>query len=119
SLDEGEGEESGVQLNRMTVALKALAESGTCARETLERFVTFSPFENIDELLAVVKDARTAVEIKRDSALLELPERLHKNEGRLQILETKLAASQSTMDSMRAELSEIGRALPDVRNLSK
>lgn len=115
-LNEDEDEESGTpdKSERMATALKALVASGTCARETLERFVTFSPFEKIDEFQVIVMGARTSAEIKRDSTLLDLPDRLHKDEARLQLLETKLDASERNAILIRSDLEEIRRAVSDL-----
>ena len=117
-LDEEEDAEEGGAPDtseRMAGALKALVASGTCARETLERFVTFSPFENVEGFLALVRGARTAAEIRRDSTLLDLPDRLHKDEARLQLLETKLDAADRNASLIRTDLEEMRRAVSNLR----
>ncbi|MBV9993560.1 MAG: hypothetical protein JOZ72_19980 [Alphaproteobacteria bacterium] len=100
---------------QMSTALKALAGSGTCAREILERFIAFSPFETVDGFLELVRGARTAAEIKRDTTLLDLPDRLHKDEARLQLLETKLDASDRNTSLMRSEIDDLSRVVSEVR----
>ncbi|MGF1628543.1 MAG: hypothetical protein ACFCUT_03665 [Kiloniellaceae bacterium] len=96
---------------QMATAIKALVVAGTCARETLQQFLLFSPFANIDDFQTFAAGARTAAEIKRDSTLLELPERLHEDEARLQLLEAKINASERDAAVLRSDLEKIGRAV--------
>jgi hypothetical protein len=101
---------------RTADGVKALVANGACARESLERFVIFSPFADVTALLELARKARTSAEIKRDSTLLELPDRLHKDETRLQLLETKVDASDRSISLIRSELNEIRRTLHKIRN---
>lgn len=114
--DEDDGAETSDKAEQVSTALKALAASGTCAREILERFVTYSPFEAVDGFLATARSARTAAEIKRDSTLLDLPDRLHKDEARLQLLETKLDASDRNSSLLRSDMDDIRGTVSDLRN---
>lgn len=116
-LEEEDDEECEAADNhgRMATALQALATSRICARETLEQFVIFSPFENIDDLLTLARSAPTSAEIKRDSTLLDLPDRLHKDEARLQLIESKLDASDQNTASIRSELGKLRRTVADVQ----
>lgn len=118
ALDEDEDEDAGQsdKSEPMTAAMKALVASTTCARESLERFVIFSPFENIESFLTLAKIARTSAEIERDSALRDLPDRLHKDEARLQLLETKLDASDRNAALIRSDLDEVRLAVTEIRN---
>lgn len=117
NLDEGKDDETEGQdtTERMASALKALVASGTCAREALERFVTFSPFDNVDGLLDISRRARTATEIKRDSTLLDLPDRLHKDEARLNCLETKLDACDRSVTLLRTSIDQLRHTISDLR----
>lgn len=118
-LEQGDSEESGAIDGhaRMAAAITALAASGTCGRETLKRFVTFSPFENVEYLQELAKSARTNAEIARDSALQELPERLHKDEARLQALESNFSGLDRNSALVQSELADVRHAVSDLRTL--
>ena len=113
--EDDDASETPEKAEQMATAIKALVASGTCARETLERFVTFSPFEAVDGFRGLVRAARTATEITRDSTLLDLPDRLHKDEARLQLLETKLDASDRHTTLVRSDIDDIRGAVSDLR----
>lgn len=100
---------------QMAAAIKAIIEAGKCAQEILDRFIAFSPFENIDEFLELAKGAPKAAEIERDTAILSLPRILHESEAQMQLLETKLDALDQNTSKLRSDSKEIRRAVSDLR----
>ncbi len=110
--DEGTNVSEGTtHQHRMTAAVRTLVEAGTCSRELLETFVAYSPFDDISAFSTLVGRAPTAAEIKRTSALNELPARLHQDELRLQQLETKLDTVEQRLQAIEVAISEVQRTL--------
>jgi len=81
----------------MVDALDAYTAALEVGQETLVEFVTMSPFDEIGEMLAIARRAKTVSEIQAAAALKELPTRLEKDEGALHELEARVAAIEATL----------------------
>lgn len=90
-------ENSDFRSKAMVDALVAYADASEVGQETLVQFTTMSPFEEIDEMLAIARRAKTVSEIEETAALKELPTRLQKDEGVLHELEARVSAIEATL----------------------
>ncbi len=89
----------------MVDALVAYA-GASVGQETLVQFVMMSPFDEIGEMLAIARRAKTAGEMEETAALKELPTRLQRDEGVLHDLETRVAAIEATLNDTPAPITD-------------
>lgn len=98
--------------------LRALSYRNLCARESIERFYEFSPFEESTSIRQAISKAKPSADVARDVALSSLPERLRGDEqeiksleGRTRELEKKLTGAIGDIVGLRADLVRVSGAL--------
>lgn len=91
-------DDSSASLSKAMVdAIVAFTGASEVDQETLVQFITMSPFDEVGEMLATARRAKTASEIEETAALKELPTRLQKDEGVLHDLEARVAAIETAL----------------------
>ena len=90
----------------MVDALVAYSSDSEIGQEALVQFVSMSPFDEIGEMLAIARRAKTADQIQETAALKDLPIRLQKDEGVLHDLEARVAAIEATLTDPRAPTTD-------------
>ena len=81
----------------MIDALVAYTAASEVGQETLIQFVTMSPFDEIGEMVAIARRAKSADQIHESAVLKELPTRLQKVEGVLKDLGARVAAIEAVL----------------------
>jgi hypothetical protein len=84
-------------INRFQLRLEDIAASGDITREELEQAIAYSPFADVTRFLVYTRNAPTRETIEKERAVLELGKRVKE-------LESKVIASGTAQDSLRAEV---------------
>lgn len=92
-------------------ALNARSRENKCSRETIERFFTFSPFDESPEIRSLIDGAKSSADMERDAAIIGLPQRLRQDEEELRSLAGQLHSLAMRIDSSDEINGKIGRDL--------
>jgi hypothetical protein len=96
--------------------LKAESQQNRCARETLEKFFTFSPFPETPDARAIISSAKAAAEVERDAAFEALPTRLAQDENEIKSIKNDV---QSVKKEIGLLFGRLDKADANVRNVAE